>query len=73
MNARIELAKIELELAEDLETVTAAEVLRWLEGRKIEGPAIAMIERAAAAVGRANRISRLSAQHTSGRDCGSGA
>jgi hypothetical protein len=53
---RIELAKIELEIAEDLEVVTATEVIRWLRNRPRTESTIAWIERAAAAVGRAKRL-----------------
>ncbi len=58
MSVEIEAARIELELAEDAEKITAAQILRWLRNRPTVGtPAvIASIERATRAVGRANRI-----------------
>jgi hypothetical protein len=61
---KMAIAQIEFEVAEDLETVTAAQVLRWLNARnsgRVSGEfftAIHVVERAAAAVGRANRLLR---------------
>lgn len=63
MNDRVELARIELEIAEDLTTVTIAQILPWLRNRLGGDPRpyngdqiIAWVERATAAVGRANRL-----------------
>lgn len=56
MSDRIELAKIELQLAEDLEIVTAAEVVDWIKHRPGTEATIAWIERAVMAIGRAKRI-----------------
>lgn len=58
MSERLETAKIEFEIAEDYETVTASELVRWIKSRRVMcNPAIlATIERAVAAVGRAKRL-----------------
>jgi len=63
----IESAKIELEIAQDMETVSAAEVIRWLSARPIrDGRGNLLnslvenwIVRAAAAMGRAKRIRNM--------------
>ena len=55
---QIELAGIELRIAEDAEIVTAADVLRWVRSRRaIATPQIiSAIERAVHAVGLSKRI-----------------
>jgi hypothetical protein len=63
MSESIELARINLEIAEDMELVTVAQILPWLRNRvggdhrTITGDqVIVWVERAVAAVGRAKRI-----------------
>lgn len=58
MTFEIELAKRELEIAEDMEKVSAGEALRWIKQRRaICTPEIvAAIERAVMAMGTAKRI-----------------
>jgi hypothetical protein len=58
MSIEVEEARVELELAEDAERVTAVQVMRWLRNRPGGDRVIAAVERATMAVGRAERIRR---------------
>lgn len=57
----VELARVNLETAEDMRVVTAAEIVTWLRARAAIGTpeAVVAVERAAAAMGRARRFLAL--------------